>query len=172
MESSPRRLPLGFRIIGFYKLATAVLSLALGLGLLQLLHADVRENLEPLARGLRLDPENRVIHRLILGLANIDRRRLELIEAGTFVYGILHLVEGIGILRGKRWGGWLIIAATSSLVPLECYELARRFKPTRLLILIVNVVLVIYLIQHRDQLSGGSGKNRAARRSADNPAES
>jgi uncharacterized membrane protein (DUF2068 family) len=172
VESLPPHVPLGFRIIGFYKLATAVLSLALGLGLLQLLHADVREMLEPIVRGLRLDPENRVIHRLILGLANIDRRRLELIEAGTFVYGILHLVEGIGILRGKRWGGWLIIAATSSLVPLECYELARRFKTTRLLVLILNLVLVAYLIRSRDQLSVGPRKNRAARRSAGNPAES
>jgi uncharacterized membrane protein (DUF2068 family) len=152
--------------------ALAVRTLALGLGLLRLFHADVRERLEPIARGLRLDPENRVIHRLIVGLANIDRKRLEIIEAGTFVYAILHLVEGIGILRGKRWGGWLIILATSSLVPLECYELAQRFKLTRLLVLIFNLALVIYLIQRRDQLSGGSRKNRAARRSADNPAES
>jgi uncharacterized membrane protein (DUF2068 family) len=172
VESSSHRLPVGFRIIGIFKLATAVLSLALGFGLLRLFRADVREGLEPLVRGLRLDPENRFIHRLILGLARIDRKRLELIEAGTFVYAILHLVEGIGILRGKRWGGWLIIAATSSLVPLECYELARRPKLTRLLILIFNMAIVAYLIRSRDQLSGGSWRSRAARRSADNPAES
>src|SRR5512144_2194190 len=76
VQSSPGRLPVGFRIIGIFKLATAVLSLALGFGLLRLFRADVREGLEPLVRGLRLDPENRFVHRLILGLANIDRRRL------------------------------------------------------------------------------------------------
>ena len=60
-EPIPRRLPIGFLLIGAYKLITAVLSLALGFGLFRLFQADVRATLEPVVRGLRLDPENALI---------------------------------------------------------------------------------------------------------------
>jgi uncharacterized membrane protein (DUF2068 family) len=147
-------VPIGFRIIGVYKLVTAVLSLALGFGLFRLFRSDVRASLEVLVRLVRLDPENVFIHAVISRLAGIDRRQLLWIEAGTFYYAILHTIEGIGILRGKRWGGILIILATASLIPLECYEIWRRRSPVRIAALILNLGIVIYLIANRRLLSG------------------
>ena len=113
MNSLPGRIPIGFKLIGVYKLVTAVLSLALGFGLFRLFQADVRIGLEPIVRGLRLDPENLFIHSLISRLAGLDRTKRLWIETGTLAYAILHGIEGIGILRGKRWGGALIILALS-----------------------------------------------------------
>jgi uncharacterized membrane protein (DUF2068 family) len=144
---------IGFQIIGFYKLITAVLSLALAFGLFRLFRADVRTNLELLIRFVRLDPENTLIHALISRLAGIDHRRLILIEAGTIGYAVLHTIEGIGILRGKRWGGLLIILATSSLIPLECYEIVRRRSFMRITALVLNLGIVVYLIVNRRKLS-------------------
>ena len=86
----------------------------------------MRASLEVLIRFMRLDPDNALIHAVMLRLAGIDHNRLIWIEAGTIGYAILHTIEGIGIFRGKRWGGLLIILATSSLIPLECYEILRR----------------------------------------------
>jgi uncharacterized membrane protein (DUF2068 family) len=148
----PNRVPIGFRLIGIYKLVTAALALALGFGLFRLFHADVRESLEPIIRNLRLDPENRLVHWLISRLAGIDRKQLHLLEVGTIVYAALHVVEGIGILRGKRWGGVLIILATFSLIPVECYELVQRHSLPRILALAVNAGIVAYLIANRDRL--------------------
>ena len=65
MNQSTGRIPVGFRIIGLYKLVTALLSLALGFGLFQLFKEGLLAYLEPLVRGLRLDPENRVIHAIL-----------------------------------------------------------------------------------------------------------
>jgi uncharacterized membrane protein (DUF2068 family) len=144
---------IGFQIIGVYKLVTAGLSLALAFGLFRLFRADVRASPELLIRFVRLDPENALIHALISRLAGIDHRRLILIEAGTIGYAILHTNEGIGILRGKQWGGLLIILATSSLIPLECYEIVRRRSLVRITALILNLGIVIYLIVNRRKLS-------------------
>jgi uncharacterized membrane protein (DUF2068 family) len=148
-----KKNPIGFRVIGVYKLTTAALSLALALGLFRLFRADVRTNLELFIRFVRLDPDNELIHTLIQQLSSLDHKRLLLIEAGTVSYAILHTIEGIGILRGKRWGGFLIIVATSSLIPLECYEILRRRSLARIAALILNVGIVIYLIVNRRKLT-------------------
>ena len=56
-------------VIGAYKLITAGLAIALAFGLFRLFEADVRTTLEPIIRGLRLDPENTVVHAVIARLA-------------------------------------------------------------------------------------------------------
>lgn len=152
-----RRLdvPLGFRVIGTYKLVSAALAVALGFGLVRLFHGDVAASLEALIRGLGMDPENRHVHRLLGFVMRVDRRRLEWIEAGTFAYAALHLVEGVGILRGRRWGGALIILATSSLIPLEVFEIARQPRPLRVVALMANAAIVAYLVKNRGRLHRG-----------------
>ena len=151
---TPAPAPLGFRIIAAYKLVTAVLSLALGFGLLRLFRADASASLELAIRSLRLDPENSLIHAAIGRLARVDRKQLELIEVGTFLYAILHAIEGIAILRGKRRGAMLIILATTSLIPFECYEIWRRSSLLRVAALLFNLGIVAYLIENRRSLGG------------------
>ena len=148
------KAPIGFRIIAAYKLATAALSLALGLGVHRLFRGDARASLELAVRWLRLDPENAAIHAAIARLSGIDHKRLVLIEVGTFAYAILHTIEGIALLRGKRWGAALIILATSSLIPFECYEIWRRRSLVRVAALLFNLGIVAYLIANRRRLSG------------------
>jgi len=160
VNSLPGRIPIGFKLIGVYKLVTAVLSLALGFGLFRLFQADVRTSLEPIVRGLRLDPENLFVHSLISRLVGLDRTKRLWIETGTFAYAILHGIEGIGILRGKRWGGALIILATSSLIPVECFEILRRRGFVRIAALVLNAGIVLYLVMNRGSLHGGRGPTR------------
>jgi uncharacterized membrane protein (DUF2068 family) len=154
VKPSLDRNPIGFKLIGIYKLVTAALSLALGLGLFRLFRSEVRTTLEPIVRGLRLDPENEFIHALISRLAGLDRKHLLWIEVGTIVYAILHVIEGIGILLGKRWGGALIILATSSLIPIECLEIFRHRSFLRIAALVLNVGIVVYLVKNRTRLHG------------------
>jgi len=46
----------------------------------------------------------------------------------------------------KRWAEWFTIIITSSLVPVEIYELYRHPTATKILVLIINVAVVIYLL--------------------------
>ena len=61
-------------------------------------------------------------------------------------YAALFLTEGTGLLFRKRWAEWLTIIATGSFMPLELYELIKEFTPLRLLVLLVNAAVVLFLI--------------------------
>jgi len=60
-------------------------------------------------------------------------------------YGLLESVEGVGLWLDQLWAEYLTVIATSLLIPLELYELAR--KPTLLKAagIAVNLVIVAYL---------------------------
>ena len=123
-----------------------MLALAVGFGLFRLFESDIAVTLENWIRRLRLDPDDRLIHEALTKVANLQPGRRRLIEAGAFFYGTLHLVEGFGLIRGKNWGAFLTIIATSSLIPLELYEIGRDPSALRILVLAVNAAFVAYLI--------------------------
>ncbi len=50
------------------------------------------------------------------------------------------------MILGRDWAGYLVIVATSSLIPFEIYEIARRTTLLRVSLFVVNVGIVIYLI--------------------------
>jgi uncharacterized membrane protein (DUF2068 family) len=72
-----------------------------------------------------------------------ELKELSALGAG---YAVLFLTEGTGLLFRKRWAEWLTIVATSSLMPFEVYELIKQFTAVRLLALLVNAAVVLYLI--------------------------
>jgi uncharacterized membrane protein (DUF2068 family) len=61
-------------------------------------------------------------------------------------YAAVFLVEGTGLLFRKRWAEWLTIVVTSSLMPFEVYELIKQFTIVRLLVMLVNAAVVLFLI--------------------------
>ena len=46
----------------------------------------------------------------------------------------------------KRWAEWFTVIITSSLVPFEVYELYRDPSAMKILVLVINVAVVIYLL--------------------------
>lgn len=145
-DMHPVKSPLGLRIIGVTKLLSAALLVAVAVGLFRLIGTDMGVTLEHFVRRLHLDPENKVINKALLGLAGTSIGKLKAIDIGAFLYAILYVVEGIGLIMGKHWAEYLTIAATASLIPLEIYELAQKLNPVRASVLLVNVAIVVYLI--------------------------
>jgi uncharacterized membrane protein (DUF2068 family) len=45
-----------------------------------------------------------------------------------------------------RWAEWFSVIITSSLLPLEVYELYRHPSPIKVLVLILNIAVVGYLV--------------------------
>jgi uncharacterized membrane protein (DUF2068 family) len=136
----------GFKVIGTLKLISGALALAIGIGAVRFLDHDPGPRAERVVSHLGLDPHNHLIHSLISRLTGIDRAHLRAIQAGTFFYALLHLVEGIGLILGRDWAGYLVIVATSSLIPFEIYEIVRRPTVLRGSLFVLNVGIVIYLI--------------------------
>jgi uncharacterized membrane protein (DUF2068 family) len=136
----------GFKVIGTLKLLSGLIALAVGIGTVRFLDHDPAPKLERAVTHLGLDPQNEVIHRVVSSITGIDRTHLRAIQAGTFLYALLHLIEGIGLLLERDWAGYLVVIATSSLIPFEIYEIAKKPSRTRIALFVLNVGIVIYLI--------------------------
>jgi uncharacterized membrane protein (DUF2068 family) len=136
----------GFKAIGILKLTSGCFALLAGFGLVRLLAADPGSRLERFATHHGLDPHNHVIHALISTLTGVDPKQLRAIQAGTFFYAALHAIEGIGLVLGYEWAGFLVVIATGSLIPFEIYEVIKRLNVPRVCLLFVNGIILGYLI--------------------------
>jgi uncharacterized membrane protein (DUF2068 family) len=136
----------GLRVIAAFKLLKAVALIAAGVGALRLLHKDVAAIAEHWIDMFQVDPHNHFIDLLLTKLANVDDRRLKELSLGTFVYAAIFLVEGVGLALKKRWAEYFTIITTSSLLPIETYELTRHVSVGRSLALVINLAVVAYLI--------------------------
>ena len=133
-------------MIAIFKFVKGVLLLALAFGALTLLHKDVATEVENWLDQLRIDPDNQFIGGLLSKLQLVHSKELKELSALGAAYAGLFLTEGTGLLFRKRWAEWLTIIATSSLMPIEAYELFVKFTAVRLFALLINAAVVLYLI--------------------------
>jgi uncharacterized membrane protein (DUF2068 family) len=133
-------------VIAVFKFIKGALLLALAFGALSLLHKDVAAQVEHWLDQLRIDPDNQFIGALLRKLQLVHTKELKELSALGAAYAGLFLTEGSGLLFGKRWAEWLTIVATSSLMPFEVYELVQKFTAVRLVALLANAAVVLFLI--------------------------
>jgi len=87
----------------------------------------------------------------------VSKDTVDQLAIGSFVYAALLLVEGIGLCLRKPWAEYLTIGITSSLLPLEFYEIYQELTLLRAVIALINVLIVVYLVarlvrrRHKDQ---------------------
>ncbi len=136
----------GLKLIAAFKLLKAFALIAVGVGALRLLHKDAAAVAEHWINVFRVDPHNHFIDLLLTKLSILDDRRLKELSVGTFVYAAIFLVEGAGLALRKRWAEYFTIITTSSLLPIEIYELVRRVSVGRSLALVINLAVVAYLV--------------------------
>ena len=133
-------------LVGLFKLLKGVLLLAVGLGALELLRHDVSDVITHWLEIVRVDPGNRLVTALLSRIFSVTPGQLKAASVGTFVYAALYLIEGIGLLRRRRWAEYLTIVTTAGLIPFEVYELAKHFTPVKIIALLVNIGIVVYLV--------------------------
>jgi uncharacterized membrane protein (DUF2068 family) len=133
-------------LIAVFKLVKGLLLVTAGIGALKLLHKDVGQVVQSAIDVLRVDPDNRFIHSFMVRTLAVNDRTLKEISAGTFAYAAIFLTEGTGLLLRKRWAQYFTIVVTTSFLPLEVYELARRISAAKVAVILVNIAILAYLI--------------------------
>lgn len=135
--------------IGVFKVVKAALLIALAIGVIKLLDGDVGHEIERWVRRLNLDARNPIVEKCVSKLTSLSPKKISLLSAGGFVYAGLFLTEGTGLLLRKRWGEYVTIIITGSFLPFEIYEMvAKEFNPFKLVLLLGNAAILIYLIWH------------------------
>jgi uncharacterized membrane protein (DUF2068 family) len=126
--------------------ARGVVLLIIGAVVLARLHADWGGAVRWLWVHVGLNPTGRLVSRTIDRAHRLTVHQLVVIGVASIAYGVLELVEGVGLWKRRRWAEYLTIIATSLLVPLEIYELAHHATLLKVGGLIVNLAIVAYLV--------------------------
>jgi uncharacterized membrane protein (DUF2068 family) len=143
MKSADNRL---IRLIAVFKLLKAALLVAVGMSALHLVHRDVAGVAEHLVTMFGLDPGNRYVGKALQKVADLTPNKIKSLGVVSFIYAGLFLTEGIGLWLVKRWGEWFSVIITSSLIPVEVYEIFRHPNAIKCLVLIINIAVVGYLL--------------------------
>src|SRR5580698_8202711 len=127
------------RLIALFKLLKAALLIAVGMSAFHLIHKDLASVLEHWVRMLGLDPGNRYVDRALQKVANLTPNKIKSFGVVSFIYAALFLTEGIGLWLVKRWAEWFSVIITTSLVPVELYEIYRHPSVLKCLVLVLNI---------------------------------
>jgi len=150
-EFVKKRAPTLYVIIAI-KLLKGLLFMTLAVVAWALSDNDLPIEFQRFLHLLRLNPERRFFANLAVQVGKITEVNVLWVAAGTLVYSLFSLVEGIGLMFRVSWAGWLAIGESAFFIPIELYELSNKFSLTVFVILVINVIMVWYLFQNRHRL--------------------
>jgi len=136
-------------IIAFKAFKAVTLS-AFGIGLLAARHADPAQLIVRLGTAVHLPLTSRLLQRLTQSAGHLTPTKETALALTAFGYAALMGTEGVALHLRKPWARWFTIVATSSLIPFEVYEIVREIHPVRVLVIIANIGIVVYLWQRKE----------------------
>ena len=77
--------------------------------------------------------------------ALLSPHRLKEISFAIFLYAALDIIEGTGLVLEKVWAEYFTLILTASFLPWEFYEIIRHATVLKLVLLLLNLVVFIYL---------------------------
>ena len=146
-----KRAPTFYAIIAF-KVVKGILFTTLAVVVYCLSDNDLPKEYQHFLHLLRIQPDNKFWSALAIRVGELTEVKLLWAAAGTMVYSLFAWVEGIGLMFRVSWAGWLAIGESIFFIPLEMYDLLRRFSWSILGVLIINIVIVWYLLKNRERL--------------------
>jgi uncharacterized membrane protein (DUF2068 family) len=136
----------GLLLVGLFKLSKAIFFTAVGAGALDLVNKDIGSVVLRIIDALRIDPENRFVGILMEHVGLIDPHELRKAGILSFLYAVVCVVEGTGLMLEKRWAEYFTVILTASALPWEGFELAEKFSPYKVALLGVNLGVLLYLL--------------------------
>lgn len=119
--------------------------------------------LHDLSRRMNVDLVDAAPMRLINRALHTGHHTLVLVTLAVLGYGLVELAEGIGLWVMKRWGEYVAVVGTSVFLPLEVYELTEKFSVLKIITLLINLALVVWLVWSK-RLFGLRGGTQAFER--------
>jgi uncharacterized membrane protein (DUF2068 family) len=141
----PERSRRIIRLIAAERFLRGLLLIGAGAYLLTHVGSDFSRIAEHLSRRFELDPHRPFVRHLIEKLHRLPARTVVITGIAAVGYGVLELVEGVGLWLDQLWAEFLTVIATSLLIPFEVYELVRHPSVLKAGGILVNVAIVAYL---------------------------
>jgi uncharacterized membrane protein (DUF2068 family) len=144
------RRPAILDLIVAFKALKATLLTLLGVGLLVTIRHNPMRTAMSIARMVHVPVTSRLFDQLMTLAFHATPAREIGLAATAFGYAVLMGTEGVAIYLRRPWARWFTIIATSSLIPIEVYEIIRDVHVLRIVVLLANIALVIYLWRRRE----------------------
>jgi uncharacterized membrane protein (DUF2068 family) len=103
--------------------------------------ADLQSGLGGPARNSRHGVIYEIHH-----LFSLNSGTLTKVGIVVLAYAVLEGAEGVGLWYQQRWAEYLTFIATTVLLPLEIYEISQRVSALKVITLVINVAVVVYLL--------------------------
>lgn len=143
------------KIIAIFKIGKGALLLALGFSLIVLnSRTHWMDAISDWADDELLVVHSKTLHYLLNQLQNaLTAGHLRATGLVALFYSAVLFTEGTGVYLQKRWGEFLMIFATSALIPFEGHHLWARPSLGATVVLVVNCFIVwfLYLVLKRDK---------------------
>jgi len=153
---TPRRRPRGHPERGAILVAIIVLKflkgalfLAAGSALAVFHRGPASRWLLQIAERADGDPRLRLTARVLRELSRGFELHFSAILVSCLIAGLALTAEGTFLTLGYTWAPWVTIVLTGVWVPVELWEVVRRFSLRTFVLMVVNVAIVAYLLVHR-----------------------
>ena len=129
----------------------------------QLFDRDL-SSLKPFFDQVHFDVTDSGLIKSIDDVLRAKQSTLTLVAVFLVFYGLLQVVEGVGLWLLKRWGEYFSAVATAVFLPLEVKDLVEKVTWLRVAAFVVNVAAVLYLLLSKRLfgLRGGHAAYEAA----------
>ncbi|MEO9224182.1 MAG: DUF2127 domain-containing protein, partial [Acidimicrobiales bacterium] len=97
---------------------------------------------------------------------DLKRGTLTILIVTALAYCIVEGVEAVGLWLERRWAEYLTVLATAGFLPIEIHELVDRVTVLRVLALLVNLAILVWLVWSK-RLFGVRGDEAALHDSVD-----
>lgn len=121
-------------------------AIAASLGLLSLVHHDVRAIAYALMGHFHMNPDARFPQMLLNSISALQNANLRQVVLLAWGYAAIRLTEAYGLWRDKAWAEWLAAVSGAVYLPLELSHLAAHTTAINGLVLVGNVAVVAYMV--------------------------
>lgn len=141
----------GVHVIAIFEAVKGTLGLVAGFGILSLIHRDIAVFADDLVEILHLNSESHIAHRIVETVTKLNPSNIKVFFVLSLLYAAVRFIEAYGLWRLRAWAEWFAIISGSIYVPIEIYEIFQKPTIIRVLILLINIGIVIYLYSFRHE---------------------
>jgi uncharacterized membrane protein (DUF2068 family) len=139
----------GVRTVATIELTKGLVVVLAGLGLLSMRHRNIWGVAESFLEFFHVNPYHHYVGVFIDLVSRISDVRLWKIALVASIYAILRFVEAFGLWYALPWAEWMAAITGGIYIPFEAADLIRRVTWFRLLVLVINSAIVLYMLYLR-----------------------
>lgn len=136
----------GIHAVIFGLLAIALIYLDLHLGGVQSGAARLLDAVRSALSNTGQDPSRDFVARQLTKVLNLHQNTIVVLAGTAVAYSVVEGVEAVGLWRERRWAEYLTAVATAGFLPFEIKALTDRVTVLRIVALVLNVAILLYLL--------------------------